>query len=152
MNALVPVLRSRGFLNRPSNDLFHRFFDDVDRFFDDRPSLWGRQEVWAPTLDVSENEDAIVVKAELPGMSKDDINITFSDGLLTLSGEKKEETRDEKENVHLRETHYGAFQRTIRIPVAVDHEKIDATYKDGVLRLTVPKSDAAKPRKIQIHG
>ena len=65
---------------------------------------------------------------------------------------QKEETRDEKDNVHLRETRYGAFQRSIRVPVAVDHEKIDATYKDGALRLTVPKSDAAKPRKIQIHG
>ncbi len=152
MNALMPVLRGDGILNRPTGDLFHRFFGDMDRFFEDRPSLWGRRDGWLPTLDVSENDDSVVVKAELPGMSKDDISITFTDGLLTLSGEKKEETRNEKENVHLRETHYGAFQRTLRIPVAVDESRIEATYKDGVLRLVVPKSEAAKPRKIQIHG
>jgi len=101
---------------------------------------------------VSETDEALTVKAELPGIAEKDIDISISDGILTIKGEKKHEKEEEKACYHTVERRYGSFSRTMRLPTDVDSEKVDATFKDGVLRLALPKSEASKPRKIEIKN
>ncbi|MEE9402349.1 MAG: Hsp20/alpha crystallin family protein, partial [Desulfobacteria bacterium] len=90
------------------------------------------------------------VKGEVPGMDKKDINITVSDGMLTIRGEKKHEKKEENEQYHRVERRYGAFSRTMRLPHEVEADKVDATYKEGVLSIRLPKSEAVEPKKIEI--
>jgi HSP20 family protein len=85
-------------------------------------------------------------------MDKKDINITVSDGMLTIKGEKKHEKNEENEHYHRVETRYGTFSRTMRLPTEVQADKVDATYKDGVLNITLPKSEAVEPKKIEIKS
>jgi len=85
-------------------------------------------------------------------MDKKDINISLSDGLLTITGEKKQEKEDKNENYHRVERRYGKFSRTMRLPSEVDTEKVDAIYKDGVLKITLPKSETVKPKKVKIKS
>ena len=151
MARFLPARRNTELWNRPASlDLFNRF----DRWFDDfdMPTLFGEERTWAPSIDVSETEDSLVVKAEMPGMNKEDIDITLSNGILTLSGEKKEEREDKQENYHVKESRHGSFRRSFRVPADVEADKIEATYTDGVLRLTVPKSEGAKAKKIAINS
>ena len=148
MRHLMPILKIDRGVSRFQPDLFDRFFGDAGW-----PTLFGQEERWfAPNVDVSESDDAITVKAEMPGMKKEDIDITVSDGLLTLSGEKKDEQEEKKENYHVRESRYGAFRRTVRLPADVDADKIDAGYRDGVLTISVPKSERARSKKIEVKG
>ena len=105
---------------------------------------------WIPAVDVSETKDALVVKAEIPGMESKDIDISLSGDLLTIKGEKKQKTEEKKENYHRIETHYGAFSRTIRVPVSVDSNKIEASYDKGILKITLPKKEEIKAKQIEI--
>ncbi|MFW5734788.1 MAG: Hsp20/alpha crystallin family protein [Oceanidesulfovibrio sp.] len=105
-----------------------------------------------PALDIAENEDQLTVTAEVPGMKPEDIDVTLERGVLTIKGEKKFEDERKGENHHRIERSYGAFQRVVQLPTEVDDEKVSANYKDGVLTLTMPKSQAAKKRKIEIGG
>jgi len=105
---------------------------------------------WIPAVDVSETKDALVVKAEIPGMESKDIDISLSGDLLTIKGEKKQKTEEKKENYHRIETHYGAFSRGIRVPVSVDSNKIEASYDKGVLKITLPKKEEIKAKQIEI--
>ena len=105
---------------------------------------------WAPSLDVSETKDNIVVKAEIPGMEAKDIDISFSGGALTLKGEKKQEKEEGDENCHFTERSYGTFSRSIQLPQEVQTDKIKAGYKDGVLTVTLPKTEQAKAREVKI--
>jgi HSP20 family protein len=145
MFALTPIVRRRGFLRRPETDFFDRFFGDFTL-----PSLMIDEADWTPAFDVSETDHELIVKAEVPGMDKEDINITVSDGMLTVKGEKKQEKKEENEHFHRVETHYGMFSRTLRLPAEVEADKVDATYKDGVLNITLPKPEAVEPKKIEI--
>ena len=145
MFALTPIVRRREFLRRPERDFFDRFFGDFTL-----PSLMFEEAEWTPAFDVSETEHELIVKAEVPGMDKEDINITVSDGMLTVKGEKKQEKKEENEHFHRVETHYGMFSRTLRLPAEVEADKVDATYKDGVLNITLPKPEAVEPKKIEI--
>lgn len=147
MNALIPVLRRHGWLDWPRRDVFDRFFDDFNL-----PSVFSEETGFKPAFDVSETEDALIVKAELPGMEEKDIEISLSEGILTIKGEKKHEKEEESGQYHTVERRYGAFCRTMRLPAEVDAEKVDAVYKDGVLSVTMPKSETAKPRKIEIKS
>jgi HSP20 family protein len=104
---------------------------------------------WAPAMDVSELENEIVVKAEIPGMEKEEIKVTVKDDMLTVSGEKKREEREEGENWHRVERTYGSFRRVLTLP-SVDNEKVEATYKDGVLKIRLPKQESAKPKEIPV--
>jgi len=104
---------------------------------------------WTPAMDVAEKEDEIVLTAEIPGMNKDDIKITVKDDVLTITGEKKQEEREEGENWHRVERTYGSFKRMISLP-SVNSGKVEATYKDGVLRVRLPKQESAKPKEIPI--
>jgi HSP20 family protein len=105
---------------------------------------------WMPAVDVSETKDSLIVKAEIPGMESKDIDISLSGDLLTIKGEKKQKTEEKKENYHRIETHYGAFSRTIRVPVPVNSEKIKASYDNGVLKITLPKKEEVKAKQIEI--
>ena len=107
---------------------------------------------WAPRVDIFEKGDNIVMKAELPGISKEDIDINVENNILTLKGERKREKEVEEENFYRIERYHGTFSRSFTLPRTVDPEKIDAKYRDGVLELTLPRAEEAKQKKIQIKG
>ena len=105
---------------------------------------------WAPALDVAEDKDSVVVTAELPGMKKEEIEVNLHEGVLTISGERKQEATEENEQLHRSERYYGSFKRSVVLPTAVVGDKIKAAYKDGILSVTMPKSEEAKPRQIEV--
>jgi len=105
---------------------------------------------WAPALDVYEDKDKFVVKAELPGMKREDIELSFHEGSLSISGERKSETRHNDAETHRAERFFGRFQRTVTLPAAVAADKVKAEYKDGVLTITLPKTEEAKPKHIDV--
>jgi HSP20 family protein len=107
---------------------------------------------WAPRLDLSETKDAMVVKAEMPGVDPKDIEISLTGDLLTLKGEKEKETEQKEERFHRVERTYGAFLRSVRLPMAVDGSKVTATFKNGVLMVTLPKTPAAKGTTIPVKA
>ena len=120
-------------------------------FSDFSPSSQFFDEGWVPALDLYEDREDLVVKAELPGLSKDEIDISLHEGTLAISGERKAETKDETNGSYRSERFFGRFQRTLTLPKAVDAGKVQATYKDGVLTVTLPKTEEAKPRQIQVN-
>jgi HSP20 family protein len=105
---------------------------------------------WFPVVDVYEDKDSLVVRAEVPGMKKEDIEISLQDGFLTFSGERKEEHKQETAETYRSERVLGRFHRSISLPCQVVAEKIKATYTDGVLTVTLPKAEEAKPKQIPI--
>jgi HSP20 family protein len=107
---------------------------------------------WMPPVDIYESDEALVVKAELPGFSKEDIAVELKDNTLMLRGERKREAEMQEGNYHRMERTYGVFQRSFVLPTTVDQQKVKATYKDGVLELTLPKVEAAKPRRVAISS
>ena len=106
---------------------------------------------WAPAVDVAEDGEKIHVKVEVPGMEEKDLRINFEDGLLTVSGERQFE-RKEDHNYHRIERAYGSFVRTFSLPRSVDASQIVANYRNGVLEIEIPKKEEAKPRQIQINA
>jgi len=133
----------------PVTRFFEDFLADLESEFPDFSDWWGRTR-FSPALDVVEDDKQVVVTAELPGVQKDDMEITVHNGVLTLRGEKKEEKTSEEGGYHRMERRYGKFEKSVRLPDYVDEDKIKATYRDGVLTLTMPKSEAAKPKSIEI--
>ena len=122
-----------------------------DSFFEGRPARRAREEgEWLPSLDVSETKGDLVVKAELPGIDPKDIDISLNEGILTIKGEKRQEKEEKEEGYHLVERSYGSFTRSIRLPREIQNERINATYKNGVLKITLPKSEETKKREIKI--
>lgn len=141
----------------PRRDLWDPFTglaeiqDEVNRLFDTSLRRHGGFEgVFSPALDVVVEKDNVLVKADLPGLGKDDISVTLQDNYLTLKGEKKHEVEQKEANYFLSERVHGSFTRTIELPVAVDAAKIDARFKDGVLQVTLPKTEQAKPKQIEV--
>lgn len=143
---------------RPGRDLLNireemnRLFDDV---FSSLPFTEKRRGLlegeWLPSVDVAETDENVVVTAELPGVSQDDVDITIVNDVLTLKGEKKEEKEIKKENYHRIERSYGSFQRSVSLPTGVKADQAKATYKNGVLHVTIPKVEEAKPKTIKIN-
>lgn len=140
---------------RPTHDMtsfqteMNRLFDD---FFHTTPSRSGLLDgVWNPATDVSETEDEIVVRFELPGVSPENVSISLTDNVLTVKGDKKEEKEETRKNYHRTECCYGTFQRSFALPVDVDADKIQAKFKHGVLNIVVPKAEIAKPKDINIE-
>ncbi len=127
--------------------------DELDRLFD---SVFGRlprergETYWAPPMDIEETDDAVIVRAELPGMSKDDIKISLSGDTLTISGERKQESEKKGKTYYRIERAYGKFQRTVTLPTEVEGDKAKATYRAGVLELVLPKSEKSKAKEISI--
>lgn len=117
------------------------------------PQRWlagGDSEIITPVVDIYEEKDDIVVKAELPGMDKDDIEVNISDSELTLKGEKKKEEKIEEENYYRSERSYGAFVRSVELPTDVQADKITASFKNGVLEVRLPKTQEAKAKEIKV--
>ncbi|HET7624030.1 MAG TPA: Hsp20/alpha crystallin family protein [Verrucomicrobiae bacterium] len=106
---------------------------------------------WFPPLDLREDKDNVVVTVELPGMKKEDIEISLHEGNLTISGERKEEEKSESAEVYRTERFTGRFNRVVGLPVPVATDKVKAQYKDGVLTVTLPKTEEAKPRQIEVQ-
>jgi HSP20 family protein len=107
--------------------------------------------VWAPPVNIAETDDSYSITADLPGLSKDDIKVTYQNGVLTIQGERKEEKEENnKKNWHRMERVYGMFERSFRLPMPVKAEQVQAEFKDGVLKLTVPKAEEAKPKQIEV--
>jgi len=136
----------------PMLDLAPGFSREVDRLLSDIFSrdtfrLGGE---WAPVVDMSETKDEMIVRAEVPGMAKEDITVTLQDNVLTLRGEKKEEKRELDATFHRIERSYGSFARSLALPTLVQVEKVVAAYKDGVLTVTLPKAEEVKPKEISI--
>ena len=109
--------------------------------------------VWVPAIDLIEKKDSYVVRAELPGVARENIDITFEKNVLTISGQKAStiETQDEELRVFAAERVSGSFSRSLRMPDYIDGEKIEADYKDGLLTITIPKAELAQPRKIEVR-
>jgi HSP20 family protein len=107
---------------------------------------------WAPPVDIFERQDHLVIRAEVPGVQKEDMDVRIENGVLTLHGERKQETDVKEENSHRLERVFGAFTRSFSLPTTVDAAKVTATYKDGVLEVTVPKAETAKPKSIEIKA
>lgn len=132
------------------------FYSFVDRFFNE--FAYGNGSAasesgdagWMPAMDIVENEGAFVATADLPGLTKEDIDLSIEDGVLTLSGERKFEHADTEGKFRRIERSYGRFTRSFSLPQGLDHEKVSASFDNGVLTLTLPKSDVAKSRKIDI--
>jgi HSP20 family protein len=129
-------------LQREMNRLFERFFEDGPMRVLER-SL-------EPAIEVADTPEAVIVKAQVPGVPKDQLQLTITEDAMTLKGEMKEEEKKEGKNYYRRELRYGAFERTIPLPVAVQAEKATADLKDGVLAVTLPKREAAKAKQIPI--
>jgi HSP20 family protein len=127
----------------------NRMFDSFMRMPDEEEGFRG---TWSPEIDIKETADAIVIQADLPGMKKDEIKLQIRDNTLQISGEKKMQEEKKGETYHRVERVYGSFRRTFTLPTMVDSSKIQAIYKDGVLHLTLPKSEESKPKEIQIKG
>lgn len=145
MFALSPVTRNSGLIPRAERSWFDRLFED---FWPAEHSA--SEERFIPAFDIAETEEAYTVTAELPGIEKGNISVDYDLGILTISGEKKAERREDKEDFHLVERQYGSFRRAFRVPENVNPEEVDAAYKDGVLTVTLKKSESAKSRKIEV--
>jgi HSP20 family protein len=132
-------------------DEMNRMFDQFFRGGTGEEAGWGVR-TWAPPVDIYEIDDALILKAELPGVSKDDVSIEIHQNTLILRGQRKHEAEVKEEQYHRVERAYGTFQRSFMLPTLVDQERVQATYKDGVLELRLPKSEAAKPKRVAITG
>jgi HSP20 family protein len=141
----------------PARDLLS-IRDEMNRLFNDFLGRTGDQEggwstgAWAPPVDIRETDEAIILKAELPGFSKDDVHIELHNNRLTLRGERKHEAEVKEEQYHRRERAYGSFQRTFLLPATIDQEQVTASFKNGILELRLPKSETARPKQIAITG
>ncbi len=118
--------------------------DELDRLFESPLTSW------APALDVHEDRAAYVVRIELPGLKREDIDVSLHDGALVISGERKPETLEEGVEIHRQERFYGKFQRVLTLPESVAADKVKADYKDGVLTVTLPRTEEARPKKIDV--
>ena len=105
-----------------------------------------------PTVDLTETEEGFTIRADVPGVLPDDLDVTLEDGVLTLAGEKKETQRNDAEGWHLNERRFGAFRRSFALPTAVDENAIEARHENGVLTVVLKKAASAKPRKIKVQG
>jgi HSP20 family protein len=129
--------------------------DEMDKLLDDfygrmAPSSETYEGDWLPAMDMKETDGEVVATIELPGLTKEDIKVSVKNDVLSVSGEKKQESTETAGNVHRVERAYGYFKRSVRLPVEVDSAKVSASYKDGLLTVTMPKVEAKKAKEIPI--
>lgn len=145
-DSTFPAFRGLQSLQTDMNRIFDEFFrGDISV----RDPLLMRE--WTPAVDVIENNDAYILKAELPGMNKEDVKITLENNILTIRGEKKNDTETKEENMHRIERRYGVFERSFTVPGSIIADKIEANYSNGILSLTLPKAEDAKPKMINVR-
>ena len=118
--------------------------DELDRLFE------SPMQAWAPALDVQEDKDGFTIRVELPGMKREDIEVSIQDGALVISGERHQEKINEGTEVHRQERYYGRFSRVLTLSTAVSSDQVKATYKDGILTVTLPKAEEDKPKQIAV--
>ena len=138
----------------PMQELFrsHNRLDQlVDSFFGDSWSAVASS-AWTPQVDVEETPEAFKFRADLPGLTRKDITISVENNRLTIRGERKKETDEKSARLHRVERVYGSFSRSFRLPATVLADKVEASYREGVLEITVPKADEVKPREIEIKS
>jgi len=142
-----------------SGDPFLALQEEMNRLLDRFLWGWGPEpfgqlapfgETFAPSVDISENDKEVRIQAEMPGMDENDIDLSLSDGVLTLQGEKKESREEKDKGRTYTECRYGKFRRDIPLPASVDPDKVDAKYEKGVLTVTMPKTEQAKPKQIPV--
>ena len=138
---------------REMEHMFGKFFGPrtPSLLLDERWGPAGNFGIPEPAVDLYEEKDEIVVKAELPGMSKDDIQVNVTDNVLTIRGEKRQDEEKKAKDYYRSERVYGAFLRSLALPTEVNPEKVQATFKNGVLEVRLPKSEAAKKKEIKIN-
>ncbi len=134
-------------LQERMNELFER---TMRRRAEEEEGLAPR--AWSPAVDIYETDEKMVIKAELPGLKKEDIDIEVRDNTLTLKGERKFEKEIKQENYHRVERAYGSFQRSFTLPGTVKQEAIEASFRDGILEVSLPKAEEAKPKQIKIQA
>ena len=145
MFGLVPVRKGRGLMDGP------RLFDLMDRMMEGfTPAFPVERGEWVPSFDVSETENEVIVRADMPGIDVKDLDISVTGNVLTVSGEKKSERDEKKEGYHLVERTFGSFCRSMTLPGDVKADEVSASYRDGVLKLAIPKSEAGRRRKIEV--
>lgn len=127
--------------------------DDMDRLFDTffGSNVDNPEGFWKPAIDIEESNGNLVVNAEIPGMTKEEIKVSVQDDVLTISGERKRENEKKDKMFHRIERCYGEFHRMIRLPATVDVDKVKAAYKDGVLQVILPKPESLKPKNIDVE-
>jgi HSP20 family protein len=136
-----------------------RFADEIDRMFDDVGRRWGAMpawrertatDMWAPQIEVFQRENELVIRADLPGMNRNDITVDVTDEVATIQGERRQETEEEREGIYRTERAYGSFYRAIPLPEGAITEQANATFRDGVLEITMPVPPKSKGRRIEI--
>ena len=136
-------------------DGFDNFQNEISNFFRPMSKLFGKDDglfesEWSPSIDVYDSDNELMVKADIPGLKKEEIDVSIHDGILTIKGEKKMEDEVNEENYFRSERFYGSFTRSIQLPTEVERDKVTATYKDGVLELKLPKRKEAKTKRISV--
>jgi HSP20 family protein len=134
-------------LQQEMNRIFHEFAQGGNS----EETSWGAS-TWVPPVDVYETDEGFVLKAELPGVQKDDLHIDVHDRTLTMRGDRKPETEISEDRYHRQERSYGSFQRVFTLPTPIDADKVQANVHDGVLELRLPKHETAKPKRIAIQS
>jgi HSP20 family protein len=134
-------------------DQLHNLRDEINRFFDSPLSNGGSDvfNSWAPALDLFEDKDNLVLRAEIPGMKKEDLEISLHENVISISGERRNEKKYEAGETSREERVFGRFTRSLKLPKQVDNTRVKAAYKDGVLTVTLPKAEEAKPRQIEVR-
>jgi HSP20 family protein len=138
-----------------------RASEEMDRLMEEAFSGWpfgmrwrrlpAEEMAWAPSIDMYEKEDSFIVRAEIPGVKKEDVDISIRGEMLTIKGERKAEAQVKEEEYHRCEVCYGSFSRSLSLPAAVDSDKVEATYEDGMLEIRLPKAKEAMPTRIQVQ-
>ena len=141
---IEPFRREMDELRRGMDRMFSRFFGDW-------PSIEPASGARTPIVDLSETADRLIVRAEVPGMSSNDIQISLVGNTLKIKGEKKEQKEEKEENFYRVERSYGSFSRSIPLPCEIEYDKVDAKYKDGVLTIDMPKIETSKTKEVKIN-
>lgn len=155
--APVPVRAGRLIPASPWEGELERFFDDIrhlawPRWWRPERRLFRREAfIQTPAVDVLDDKDQLVIKAELPGLSKEDVEVELTNSMLTIKGEKQREKEIKEEHYYRSEREYGSVYRSIELPVAVKAQEVKATFKDGVLEIRIPKTEEAKQKAVKVQ-
>lgn len=135
---------------RDVEDMFDRYTRSIGMPMRRRGPAVAESGDWSPRVDISETDNHFQILAEIPGINRDDVKINIEDGVLTIRGERKEEKEDTGRKFHRMERYYGVFSRSFSLPPNVDESRIEAIFKEGLLTLQLPKTEAAKPKSIEV--